>query len=162
MQRPLRRRLRMARATLVAPPQSSITCLIFMGEPMLTHTEFPSKYDLTTSGGLLGKMVAMGERREKHFLTKQQRREIGERIAASIVNAGKNRAWLAEKLECSPAHVSQFCEDASIGLDRLAHLCILLKVSGDYLLFGDEPPVKPDARMLGQLAKLLEQYKAGQ
>lgn len=104
----------------------------------------------------------MGDKREKHFLTKQQHREIGERIAASIVNSGKNKAWLAERLECSPSHVSQLCEDASIGLDRLTHLCILLKVSADYLLFGDDPPVKPDTRMLGQLAKLLDQYKSGQ
>jgi transcriptional regulator with XRE-family HTH domain len=66
--------------------------------------------------------------------------EIGQRIRKQRELIGYNREELAEKLGVS----TKFCSDIELGikgmsLETLTKLTAVLKMSSDYILFGDKP-----------------------
>ena len=67
---------------------------------------------------------------------------VGQRINKLIAEKGYTKKYVAEKLGVSPQTVFKWINKAEAmpSIDNIVRLSILLGVTTDYILKGDEPP----------------------
>lgn len=97
----------------------------------------------------MGRPIASG----RTAFSQKEKAAVGKRLLESAEKAGKNGAWLADKLGVSESHVSKMFKTGSVSLWVAARISQLLGVSLDYLVFGTFPSA--DADFVRQLKNLM-------